>query len=414
MKGRVTILALLAAVIGSGAAQVTREDAASRAADFLLRSRSAETMSWRPREAAAAFLALTANRPGEWKYSSNLSADKIATKNGVRMALLQLISSKDGYGGLDHSQLSQFLGALKVLCEDTRSFAGGHDLIAEAERRAARGLPPASPANAGLAITLCTAGVRVPESLLNKLLLPKVSRMCNDLCFERAALNVLALSCVFREKDFDYDTRKVELLLRSNIDRVTTDAAEPGFLHAPANIFRLSLLLQVLEVSPFVVAVDEAAVLRRLISLQRANGSFGDSVGVTAAVVPALARASSADIKNIRCFKKDDVSLRAPEGMVAIRYEISEDAFKSQAFVGQMVAPEGATLLEALQRYEQQYPEVLHIKVKESSFGAFISEVNDVKNRRRLTWRVVGGKEQDIGKIRVRQGETYRISYRRV
>ena len=45
---------------------VTREDAASRAADFLLRSRSAETMSWMPREAAAAFLALTANRPGEW------------------------------------------------------------------------------------------------------------------------------------------------------------------------------------------------------------------------------------------------------------------------------------------------------------------------------------------------------------
>ena len=51
------------------------------AADFLLRS-------WRPREAAPAFLALTANRPGEWKYSSNVSADKIATKNGVRMALL--------------------------------------------------------------------------------------------------------------------------------------------------------------------------------------------------------------------------------------------------------------------------------------------------------------------------------------
>ena len=48
--------------------------------------------------------------------------------------------------------------------------------------------------------------LQVPESLLNKLLLPKVSRMCNDLCFERAALNVLALSCVFREKDFDYDT----------------------------------------------------------------------------------------------------------------------------------------------------------------------------------------------------------------
>ena len=53
----------------------------------------------------------------------------------------------------------------------------------------------------------------------------------------------------------------------------------------------------------------------------------------------------------------------APEGMVRINYEISEDAFKSQAFVGEMLAPEGATLLEALKRYEEEYPEVLHIKV---------------------------------------------------
>ena len=76
--------------------------------------------------------------------------------------LLQLISSKEGYSGIDHSQLSHFLGALRLLCEDPRSFAGGHDLLAEAERRAAtRGLPPASPANAGLALALCTAGVKV-------------------------------------------------------------------------------------------------------------------------------------------------------------------------------------------------------------------------------------------------------------
>ena len=44
--------------------------------------------------------------------------------------------------------------------------------------------------------------------------------------------------------------------------------------------------------------------------------------------------------------------------MVVLKYEISEDAFKSQSFVGEMVAPEGATLLQAIQRYEQQYPEV--------------------------------------------------------
>ena len=34
--------------------------------------------------------------------------------------LLQLISSKEGYSGIDHSQLSHFLGALRLLCEDPR------------------------------------------------------------------------------------------------------------------------------------------------------------------------------------------------------------------------------------------------------------------------------------------------------
>ena len=86
-------------------------------------------MSWRPREAAGALLALAANRPGEWSLYED-SAETIATKNGVRMALLQLISSKDGYGGLDHSQLSQFLGALKVLCEDTRCRQCRPDIVA--------------------------------------------------------------------------------------------------------------------------------------------------------------------------------------------------------------------------------------------------------------------------------------------
>ena len=39
---------------------------------------------------------------------------------------------------------------------------------------------------------------------MNKLLMPKIPQT-NDVVFERAALNVLALSCVFRDNDFDYD-----------------------------------------------------------------------------------------------------------------------------------------------------------------------------------------------------------------
>ena len=64
-----------------------------------------------------------------------------------------------------------------------------------------------------------------------------------------------------------------------------------------------------------------------------------------------------------RCFKDREATVGevrvVAEGDVVIHIEISEDAFQSQAFVGDMVAREGATLLEAIQRYEQQYPEVI-------------------------------------------------------
>ena len=49
-------------------------------------------------------------------YPNSLTPEKIAIMNGVRMGLLQLIA----HGGLDHSQLSQYMGALRVFCDDPR------------------------------------------------------------------------------------------------------------------------------------------------------------------------------------------------------------------------------------------------------------------------------------------------------
>merc|ERR1712117_67577 len=114
-----------------------------------------------------------------------------------------------------------------------------------------------------------------------------------------------------------------------------------------------------------------------------------------------------------KCFKDREATVGEGDVDVVIHIEISEDAFQSQAFVGDMVAREGATLLEAIQRYEQQYPEVLHVNVKENALGTFITEINSVTNRRGLAWSVSGG-EEDISNIRVRDGETYRISFKRV
>ena len=46
-----------------------------------------------------------------------------------------------------------------------RAWAGRHDLLREAERRAERGGAPISPGNAGLSLTLCTAGLKVSKQL---------------------------------------------------------------------------------------------------------------------------------------------------------------------------------------------------------------------------------------------------------
>ena len=52
--------------------------------------------------------------------------------------------------------------------------------------------------------------------------------------------------------------------------------------------------------SPYIVPVDEDAVVQRLLSMQGPDGSFGGSVGVTAVVIPALAGTSPQDIKNVQ------------------------------------------------------------------------------------------------------------------
>ena len=47
--------------------KVSRTESASRAAAFILSSRAEATLSWSPREAAGALLALAANDPGDWQ-----------------------------------------------------------------------------------------------------------------------------------------------------------------------------------------------------------------------------------------------------------------------------------------------------------------------------------------------------------
>ena len=57
---------------------------------------------------------------------------------------------------------------------------------------------------------LITGVVRV--IVLDTLLISSlISNVARDLCFERAALNIMALSCVHRENKIDYDIAAIEV-----------------------------------------------------------------------------------------------------------------------------------------------------------------------------------------------------------
>lgn len=108
-----------------------------------------------------------------------------------------MICRSGGLSNLDHSLLAQYIGALGVICDDPADFFR-RDLLSEAKRRLDDGVPRSSPANAGLSLALCNNRVPLTERILFKMVISP--DQCSFLCVERASLNILALSCMFREK----------------------------------------------------------------------------------------------------------------------------------------------------------------------------------------------------------------------
>ncbi len=107
----------------------------------------------------------------------------------------------------DDSTFAQVLSALQVTCGSPRSFRGGGvaDLLSEGLRRL-RAASRRSPALAGLALPLCNGGVRLGRRQIGRLRFPRrrgdgARGACRSLCVEKASLNVLALTCVFKHRD---------------------------------------------------------------------------------------------------------------------------------------------------------------------------------------------------------------------
>ncbi len=105
---------------------------------------------------------------------------------------------------MDDSTLAQSLSALQATCHWSGMVAGV-DLLKEAERRMDEA-SQRSPALAGLALPLCNHGIKIPRKQVRRLRFPRSRRrrgggICRSLCLEKASLNVLALTCIFKHKD---------------------------------------------------------------------------------------------------------------------------------------------------------------------------------------------------------------------
>ncbi len=214
------------------------DEVVRRAIDYIQAQRDPRTLTWKPRETAAAILAVTAHNP-TWRSGTVVTPAMRQIMNGVRADLMQLLAQEKGILSLDHALLAQYLGVLKLFCDDPAD-VGGFNLMKELIGRGPY-VPHKSPANAALALALCVHELPLEKRHMHRLYM---GARCSDLCFERANLNILALSCMRRDQD-NYDRDEVNRLLASNVDFLRTKKGIEVTEKATKNIYKTSLAIQV-------------------------------------------------------------------------------------------------------------------------------------------------------------------------
>jgi len=382
-----------------------RSEAADRALDYLRNSREALDKSWKPEEAAAAFIGLLAGDPVTWVpgYSQNKVTD-LQVQNSylaTRYGMLQLLDRYATLHPIDHSTLVQIVGAVTIMCDDPRDF-NGHDLVKELETRHGNTRND-SPGLATLFLGYCLAGVPLQPRGIQRMITSRRACKMGDaqLCFESASIMMLAVSCMGKRTDkaqeerpdeqAPYDSAYLAEVIKAMATELRTYKMENGSF---GNIYRDALGLQLLAIYPTLGqgVWDANALLRTTLSYQnpgeptqRFAGSFGHSPSFTALVIPALTEVTPEFIVDRSCPEKKFV---VEDHFVAVDYKIVDKVGRSQSIVGTFYAVAETEAAVALERFARKNPELITVEIQRSFFGPVLTDLNGIRNNAAMKWNV--------------------------
>jgi len=368
-------------------------NATERAMAYLLSERDPVDGTWPPGERAAAAVGLLIRNPRrhdqetkteEGRLRIQLEAQSIAVDFLTTIRNIQARGSEGDtpLSRIDDTSLLQLSAALRGLCVDQRNFHG-YNLIGECVRRMRAAEAESTVVYGGMVLAVCNARRKLTIDQIQKL--AQLQR-CPDCPFfvEEVSMNLLAASCVASV------TRKGSQRHLLAGDTITKDLAKKLVLAVEKEEWEVGFTGTALAVQAL-VRVDAGLVgrgvinrgIRRLISYQKEDGSFGSSISYTALALPALTGQTAADLGTTLCQPppiKEDQDLTV---YIVIRDEVySKQSTRIHIKVDKSgaAATRGTTLRSALVKFSRDNKDTFDLKLKRSASGPLISKINNLSH----------------------------------
>merc|ERR1712179_136824 len=196
-----------------------------------------------------------------------------------------------------------------------------------------------------------------------------------ELNLERAAMNMIALSCLHRANlEFDHDGEAKPLLqnamksvLLHNSEFINSVQEEDGGFD---NVYSTALALHAQRQSPIVCCknknkkhpdFNEDLAINWLLEAQKPDGSFGSSITFTSLSGLGLASSHPLDpLQNIRSVECDGIWANKNKSKIAV--EFSENVYSKMSFRESIPATIGDHIIVLLENFAEENPKTLKLK----------------------------------------------------
>lgn len=385
-------------------------ESGKKAFKYLQKKLEENRAEFMPGERAAGLLGLLT---GSKAYESKKKNDRllqgkggILYSNSVAIDFLTRINEiKEEHDGvsqpleyLDNTSLIQYMGITRAYCLDPKRYYG-FDLYHEVERR----LKTRNDAlDGGLILALCNTNYPVEneivDNFLNSSTLEPVS---SRLYVPEISLKLLATLCMEKKLGKEViDMSNEEHVKatgnsRGHFQQLTTELSnklQEYFRETGGSFgkyFQTALATQPLNSISAMTRLYFHSI-PALVHMQNEDGSFGDSVPLTALALPAITHITPSDLNDIHC-----PAPSTNDSVLTLSYVIQDKVLTDQRTTGHIFVSKGTKFISNLKQHTRQNHHTFDLVVDEGGILTRIVSWNDVRNRENLQayWQV----EKDIG-----------------